>query len=171
MTVEARYCPRCSSALPGQPPVVCTACGYALWVNPRPTGTVIIVQNGGFLALRRARPPREGWWDLPGGFCDGWELPEEAAVREAREELGVTVRLDRFVGMHLGRYEYQDEVLPVLDCFWLASIVDGEITVDPREATEYAWLPMNDPPELAFATMDAAIVAARSSLESSAPGK
>ncbi len=92
--------------------------------------------------MRRARPPREGWWDLPGGFCDGWEHPADAAVREAREELGVAVRLDRFVGMYLGRYAYQGETLPVLDCFWLASIVDGEISLDPHEATEYTWLPL-----------------------------
>jgi 8-oxo-dGTP diphosphatase len=171
MTVDARYCPRCASALPGPPPITCTGCGYALWVNPKPTGTVIIIQDGAFLAVRRARPPREGWWDLPGGFCDGWELPADAAVREAREELGVAVRLDRFIGMYLGRYAYQDEVLPVLDCFWLASIVDGEISLDPHEATEYTWLSLREPPELAFQTMDAAIVAVRTSLESSGLGK
>ena len=171
MTVDARYCPRCASALPGRPPVSCASCGYALWVNPKPTGTVIIVQNGEFLAVKRARPPREGWWDLPGGFCDGWELPEEAAVREAREELGVTVRLDEFVGMYLGRYTYQDEDLPILDCFWLASIVDGEIALDRAEASEYRWLSLREPPELAFPTMDKAIVAVRTSLESAPTGQ
>ncbi len=171
MTVDARYCPRCASALSGPPPTACAGCGYALFVNPKPTGTVIIVENGRFLAVRRARPPREGWWDLPGGFCDGWELPADAAIREAREELGLTVRLDRFVGMYLGQYLYQDELLPVLDCFWLASIVDGEISLDPDEATEYAWFSLREPPELAFTTMDAAIVAVRASLESAAAGK
>ena len=69
------------------------------------------------------------------------------------------------------RYLYQDEMLPVCDCFWLASIVDGEISLDPDEATEYAWLSLREPPELAFPTMDAAIVAVRASLESSAAGK
>ncbi len=171
MTVDARYCPRCALALPGRPPTVCVGCGYALFVNPKPTGTVIIVQDGEFLAVRRAMPPREGWWDLPGGFCDGWELPADAAVREAREELGVTVRLDRFVGMYLGQYDYQNELLPVVDCFWLASIVDGEISLDPHEATEYTWLSLWEPPELAFPTMDAAIVTVRTSLESSGLGK
>ena len=171
MTVDAGYCPRCASALPAQPPTACSTCGYALFVNPKPTGTVIIVENECFLAVKRARPPREGWWDLPGGFCDGWELPADAAIREAREELGLTVRLDRFLGMYLGSYLYQDEMLPVVDCFWLASIVDGEISLDPDEATEYAWLSLREPPELAFPTMDAAIVAVRASLESAAAGK
>ena len=52
--------------------------------------------------------------------------------------------------MYLGRYTYQDEDLPVLDCFWLASIVDGEITLDHAEASEYRWLSLREPPELRF---------------------
>jgi ADP-ribose pyrophosphatase YjhB (NUDIX family) len=162
VTVRSTYCPRCAAALPHHPPVVCSACGYALWVNPRPTGTVIIVAGESFLAIRRSRPPRVGWWDLPGGFCEGWELPADAAVREAKEELGLDVRLDRFVGMYVGEYHYQDELLPVLDCFWVASIVSGEIALDSAEASEHAWLSLVNPPEMAFRTMDRALREARS---------
>ncbi len=174
MTVRSTYCPRCAAALPHHPPVACSACGYALWVNPRPTGSVIIVADASFLAIRRARPPRVGWWDLPGGFCDGWELPADAAVREAKEELGVDVRLGDFVGMYVGEYHYQDELLPVLDCFWLASITAGEITLDPAEASEHAWLPLADPPEMAFATMDRAlrdVRAGREGIDEGLPGE
>ena len=139
------------------PPVSCGSCGYATFVNPRPSGGVVIVSDGRFLALLRAREPQAGLWELPGGFCGGWEHPADAAVREAREELGVTVTLDRFLGMWLTEYRYQDETLPVLDCFWLARIVAGEITLDPSEAADYRWLPLTDPPALAFRSMDAAI--------------
>jgi ADP-ribose pyrophosphatase YjhB (NUDIX family) len=146
--------------------VVCGACGYAQWLNPRPTASVLIVRDGRFLAVRRAREPRAGWWDLPGGFCDGWELPADAAVREAREELGLTVRLGAFVGMYIGEYEYQDEHLPVLDCFWFATVIGGDLVLDPDEASEYGWLPLADPPEMAFATMDRALADARRLCES-----
>jgi 8-oxo-dGTP diphosphatase len=154
-----RHCPRCG-ARSGEPPAVCAACGYAVYVNPRPTGTAILISPGGleFLAIRRARGPRAGWWDLPGGFCDGFELPADAAVREAREELGVRVELGDFAGMYIGTYEFQDEKLPVLDCFWLATVNEGQtIALDPAEASEYAWLRLDDPPEMAFATMDAVL--------------
>ena len=139
--------------------MACAACGYAVYVNPRPTGTAIILDDEDrFLVIRRARPPQEGWWDLPGGFCDGWEHPRDAAVREAREELGVELRLGAFVGMWIGTYEFQDEPLPVLDCFWLASLVPGAvITLDPAEGTALAWVPLSDPPPLAFSTMESAI--------------
>jgi 8-oxo-dGTP diphosphatase len=157
VTVAARYCPRCAAALPRHPPVACTACGYALWVNPRPTGSVIIINEERFLALRRAREPRAGYWDLPGGFCDAWEPPADAAVREAKEELGLNVRLDHFVGMYIGEYLYQEERLPVLDCYWLATVVSGSLTLDATEASEHTWLPLKDPPEMAFGTMDRAL--------------
>jgi ADP-ribose pyrophosphatase YjhB (NUDIX family) len=142
--------------------VTCSACGYAHWINPRPTGSVVIVDGPRFLAVRRAREPRAGWWDLPGGFCDAWEPPAEAAVREAREELGLGVRLVRFIGMYIGEYYYQDERVPVLDCFWQASIVDGDLTLDETEASEYAWLPLSDPPPMAFATQERALADLRS---------
>lgn len=171
MTIDAKFCPRCGQSLPARPPTACAACGYAIWVNPRPTGTVVIVDNGRFLALKRVREPRAGYWDLPGGFSDGFELPADTAVREAREELGVTVELGRFIGMYIGRYTYQGETLPVLDCFWFASIVEGEIRLDLEEASECTWLPLADPPLLAFATMDLAIADARVCLESGTAGK
>jgi 8-oxo-dGTP diphosphatase len=158
MTVDSRHCPRCGAALPSRPPTTCTSCGYQLFVNARPTATVIIVRDGAFLAVRRTIEPKRGMWELPGGFCDGWEHPSDAAVREAREELGVTVRLDRFVGMYLGSYDFQGETLPVLDCFWLATIVDGEITLNPGELSAYEWVSIVDPPPLAFGTMDRALV-------------
>ena len=61
--------------------------------------------------------------------------------------------------MYVGTYEFQDEPLPVLDCFWLARLAPGSaaITLDPAEATEHAWLPLSDPPPLAFSTMESAI--------------
>jgi len=128
-----------------------------MYVNARPTASMIIVRDGQFLALRRAVDPKAGQWELPGGFCDGWEHPTEAAVREAREELGVGIRLGDFLGMYVGQYDYQDELLPVLDCYFLAALDEGEINLAPAEATEYAWFPLADPPSLAFDTMNNAL--------------
>jgi 8-oxo-dGTP diphosphatase len=157
MTTGAKFCPRCAAALPGPPPTTCTGCGYHLYVNARPTASVIIVDGDRFLALMRAREPNAGRWDLPGGFCDGWEHPRDAAVREAREELGVEVRLAAFVGMYVGSYRFQEEDLPVLDHFWLAAITAGEITLDPAEASGLTWADLAAPPPMAFSTMDAAL--------------
>jgi 8-oxo-dGTP pyrophosphatase MutT (NUDIX family) len=151
------FCARCAARLAGPPPTTCAACGYQLFVNPRPTGSVIIVDGDRYLAILRAREPNAGAWDLPGGFCDGFEHPRDTAVREAREELGVEVRLADFVGMYVGSYLFQDEQLPILDCFWLATIESGEITLDPAEATALTWADLDDPPPMAFRTVDTAL--------------
>jgi ADP-ribose pyrophosphatase YjhB (NUDIX family) len=152
-----RFCPACAAALPGRPPVTCDACGYAQFSNPRPTGLTIIRDGARVLVVQRAREPKAGLWALPGGFCDGWESPAQAAVREAREELGVDVELTDFVGMYIGDYEFQGEILPVLDCFWLARIVAGEIRLDPRELRGYRWAARGDTPPMAFQTMTSAL--------------
>ena len=155
------YCPRCGAELASLPPVRCDQCGYTQFVNPKPCGGVVVIRDAAdgveFLAARRAHEPSMGMWDLPGGFCDGFEHPAETAVREAREEVGIDVTLGPLVGVYLGTYHYQGEALPVLDVYYLAELVAGVPTPNPQEMSEVAWFPLADPPPLAFPTMDAVI--------------
>jgi ADP-ribose pyrophosphatase YjhB (NUDIX family) len=152
-----RFCPACAATLPGPPPVACASCGYAQFVNPRPTGVTIIRDGLRVLVVRRAHEPKAGLWALPGGFCDGFESPAEAAVREAREELTVDIELTGFVGMFIGSYQFQGETLPVLDCFWQARIVAGKVRPNPRELLGYRWAALGDTPPMAFETMTLAL--------------
>jgi ADP-ribose pyrophosphatase YjhB (NUDIX family) len=61
--------------------------------NPISTVDIIIECNGGIILIKRKNPP-EGW-ALPGGFVDYGESLETAAVREAKEETGLDVKLIR----------------------------------------------------------------------------
>lgn len=158
----ARFCPRCAHPLAANPPTTCARCSYELFVNARPTVNLIVLDGAldrpSFLALRRATPPRAGYWETPGGFCDGWEHPAEAALREGREELGVAPIIDDLLGLYLGSYDFQDETLPVLETFYLARLpADTLIRLDPGESSEMRWFPLADPPGLAFPTMDRAV--------------
>jgi len=51
---------------------------------------------------RRTIEPRRGYWTLPGGYVELGESAEEAAVREAKEEVGLDVRVERLLGLHSG---------------------------------------------------------------------
>jgi len=66
--------------------------------NPYPTVDIIIEIKGGIVLVRRKNPPPG--WALPGGFIDYAESAEAAAVREAREETGLTVRLTGLLGVY-----------------------------------------------------------------------
>ena len=61
------------------------------WVRDR-KGRVLLVQ--------RARPPFEGRWGLPGGFCEWKERTEECCARETLEETGLTVRVGELRGVY-----------------------------------------------------------------------
>ena len=59
--------------------------------NPLPTTDILIRYMGGIVLVLRKNPPYG--WAIPGGFVDYGESLEAAAVREAREETGLEVRL------------------------------------------------------------------------------
>jgi len=75
--------------------VQCPACVQAIPAhrNPAPTVDIIITLGSGVVLVKRKNPPLA--WALPGGFVDYGESLEQAAVREACEETGLSIRLGR----------------------------------------------------------------------------
>ncbi len=49
------------------------------------------------LLIKRKFPPHQGKWAIPGGLVELGERAEEAAAREAREETGLTVKVERLL--------------------------------------------------------------------------
>jgi 8-oxo-dGTP diphosphatase len=60
----------------------------------------IIIENDRVVLVRRARPPLQGEWSIPGGVLEVGELVRDAAVREAREETGLTVEPGELLGVY-----------------------------------------------------------------------
>ena len=147
-------CPWCGAAL--GPPVgskqTCPACGEGFYHNAKPCVAVLVEDGDGRVLLgRRAIEPELGRWDLPGGFCEAAERPEDAARRELHEETGAEVELTGFLGHSIDRYgEGGDHTL---NCIYTARIVAGDPTPQD-DVAELRWFaPDALPPagELAFA--------------------
>lgn len=154
-----RFCPRCGSALErrqlkGTEPerLVCTACGFVFYLDPKiAVGTIVKTADNRLVMVRRAIEPGYGLWVFPGGYVDRGELLTAAAVREAREECGLDVRLDGLVNI----YAYPGHT-PVI-VVYAATAVGGTLSVD-EEGLEVAEFDTSAIPwtELAFpSTRDA----------------
>jgi 8-oxo-dGTP diphosphatase len=61
-------------------------------------GAVIHDASARILLIKRANPPAQGLWSLPGGRVEPGESAEAAVVREVREETGLHVRVTAEVG-------------------------------------------------------------------------
>ncbi|MFZ1006722.1 MAG: NUDIX hydrolase [Candidatus Sulfotelmatobacter sp.] len=60
----------------------------------------IIIEGDHVVLVKRAHPPLQAEWSIPGGVLEVGELVREAAVREAREETGLTVEAGELLGVY-----------------------------------------------------------------------
>lgn len=123
-----------------------------------PAVYIICRQNDKILLIRRYNTGyQDGNYSLPAGHVDGGEPAEEAAIREAKEEIGITIAPENLRFIHLmhrqvdpdDRYNRER-----VDIFFEASAWDGEITnCEPNKCDELRWesldlLPDNMIPEV-----------------------
>jgi ADP-ribose pyrophosphatase YjhB (NUDIX family) len=140
-----KFCPVCGSPLElrvlkaADPKrLVCTsaACGFIFYLDPKiAVGTIIRVNGGRHIVLvKRAIEPGYGKWVFPGGYVDRGEEIRLAAIREAREEAGLDVRLDHLINVY--SYAGRDPVIVV----FAATKIGGELAVDDEglEVREFA---------------------------------
>ena len=150
-----RFCPLCGEPLEwrvlkaSEPRrLVCTntACGFVFYLDPKiAVGTVIRMPDARIVLVRRAIEPGYGKWVFPGGYVDRGEEITLAAVREAREESGLDVTIDRLLNI----YSYAGRT-PII-VVYAATYVSGSLVVDDEGLEARAFKPDEIPwNELAF---------------------
>ena len=154
-----RFCPVCGGRLaqrtvkPGEPPrLVCTACGFIFYLDPKLASGALFAWGDGLLLVRRAIQPSYGKWVFPGGYVDRGETLEAATIREAKEECGLDIRLVR----PLGTYSYPGN--PVVLAVFAAEVAGGTLQLDDESLEARAFPPAEIPwEELAFPSTREAI--------------
>jgi 8-oxo-dGTP diphosphatase len=110
-------------------------------------GVLLTDDEGRILLTLRKRPPEAGCWSIVGGKLDYFEPLEACAVREALEEVGVQIAIDRLLCV-------TDHCLPAEDQHWVAPAYLGRIVTgspancEPEKTDcvrwfEFAELPAN----------------------------
>jgi len=124
-----------------------------IYLDPKvAVGTVITNQKSQFALVKRAIEPGYGKWVFPGGYVDRGEEPVVAAVREAREEANLEIRLDGLVNI----YAYRG-VVPII-IVYAATVTGGELRAED-ESLDAAWFEPVDIPwkDLAFRSTNDAL--------------
>jgi ADP-ribose pyrophosphatase YjhB (NUDIX family) len=149
-----RFCPRCGATPRIDFPrsLHCDHCGYAAFYNPKPVaGAIPREPDGRLWLLRRGFDPAAGLWTFPGGFVDLGESVEDAARREAKEELEIDVELTGLVGVYS---RPEDRVMLVV----YAATLTGEPRPTPEAPEIRAFAPDDVPwSELAFWSTEQAL--------------
>ena len=101
--------------------------------------TVLLDEQQRVLLLRHVFHPTHPW-GLPGGWLNRNEAPEEAAVREVKEETGLTAVLDDVIQVR------REEFPPHIGMAYMGRVLPGTIKLS-NEIIEAAWFAVDELPE------------------------
>lgn len=106
----------------------------------------IICDGDHIFATQRGYGDWKDYWEFPGGKVEPKEAPEEALVREIREELGAEINIDSY----LTTVDYNYPKFHLNMRCYLCRVINGELTLKEHEAARWlskdelnsvAWLP------------------------------
>lgn len=130
-----------------RPRLVCEDCGFIHYDNPRIVVGAVAEFEGSLLLGRRAIPPRIGFWNVPAGFLEIGETPEQGARREVLEETGAKIEILDLLGV------YSVARIGQVHMIYRARLVSAEIEAGPESQEVGLFTPDEIPwDDLAFST-------------------
>jgi ADP-ribose pyrophosphatase YjhB (NUDIX family) len=148
-----RFCPLCGDELgplssgPDRGRLGCRRGHFVHYDNPAITAFAFVERSGRYLVLERSQEPYRGRWELPGGFVEAGERPDEAVRREIYEETGLFVASSRILGAYRSRYG--DGGKWTVDVAFHCVACSGELRLS-AESSGAEWVSLEQMPTLAF---------------------
>ncbi|MBU0935241.1 MAG: NAD(+) diphosphatase [Spirochaetes bacterium] len=121
-----------AAAEPGELALRCTGCGQLLFPRISPAILAVVVKDGKLLLARNAAN-KQGFWSLVAGFMEPGERFEDCVRREVREEVGIEVQVDGYLGSQ--PWPFPDQLMVGFSASW----VSGELKPDGIEIAEALW--------------------------------
>jgi 8-oxo-dGTP pyrophosphatase MutT (NUDIX family) len=152
---DYKFCPKCGANLEtrveeGTGRQTCPQCHWTYY--PRPAiavGAILRDKRGKVLLVQRARAPKQGEWQLPAGFLEFGEHPEETLVRELLEETGLKVSSWRLEAVKLALDDPRAPKTVVL--FYQVDLPENiRLVNDPAENLKLDWFGLKDLPQIAW---------------------
>jgi 8-oxo-dGTP diphosphatase len=153
-----RHCPFCGGLLTrNKTPFLrlsCIQCSRVHYLNPKVGVAMVVEYDNGIVLARRADEPYKDYWMIPSGYVEYEESCEAAAIREAEEELGVTIEICSLQNV----YSFMDDprahmVLIVYIC----KVVAGELKAGSDVSEVKVFCEHNLPEQIAFSGVQKAI--------------
>ncbi len=118
--IMMRYCSECGGKLSyklieGKKRAVCLSCGKIHYQNSLPTVVGVVTKEGKKVIglIKRAIDPEKGKWALPGGFIEKDEGPQEALIREIKEEIGMRGKIQGLIGVYTDESKTYGKVIVI----------------------------------------------------------
>lgn len=164
-----RYCPACGVrdlVLEHGKALRCGTCGFRYFHNVAAAVSAVIHVGDEVLFARRARAPRAGTLDFPGGFVDPDESLESGLCRELAEELGLALLPAdaAYLFSSWNRYPFEGVTYRTADIYFGFRLAQRPTLRCADDVADAEWRRLDDvdPAELSFPTMADAVVRLRS---------
>ena len=112
----------------------------------------VIMEDNKIFATQRGYGDLKGGWEFPGGKIEEGELPQEALIREIKEELDIVIQVGELIDTV--EYDYPTFHLS-MDCF-VAKLVSGNLIL--KEHTAASWISKKELDSVKWLPADVAVL-------------